>query len=477
MAYSEKDIVARLEKIVGSGFVLTKENELQKYGSDQSFVAPCNPICAALPRSLEEVHQIVLMANELSVPVIPYSSGTSLQGAHIPARPGITVDLSRMNKIHAIDPVSRNAIIEPGVTFAELQKEAKKQGLRVLTPIGIPAHASVVATYAEFTPLYSWPKYGPWETLTVELVLPTGDIMGTGQMAIKRAEHPYTWSTPFTVVNRMFFGAQGTLGIITKAAITLKTLYEVNRVFFVEFDDVTALAEAARKFLHSEVTEEMFAVNAHYLAAHLAKTFPDEFAAIKSKAAPWTLVMLARGYEEEVEMKTLDLQDAAAALNVTLKKETAGIPDAAARILQEIACPRGSSQHNRYKRAWNPIFCFTTKGNLSPFITRIADLAKKYNYAAADVGYFIMPLNHGGTFYFEPGFYRNPQDKAESDSVKKLFIATSEELIDRGAFFDRPYPLWAEKVYARAATYHDKIKELKAAVDPKNIMHPGRLAL
>ena len=477
MAFSEKNIAARLQEIVGNNNVVTDQAGLKKYGTDQSFVKPLLPVCAARPQSIEDVQKIIRMANEQRIPVFPSRSGTTLQGAHIPSTFGITIDLSRMNTILSIDTISRVAIVEPGVTFAQLQNEAQKNGLRVLTPVGIPAYASVIGTYAEFTPLYSWPKYGPWETLTVEMVLPNGEIMGTGQMAIKLAEHPYTWSTPFAVVNRMFFGAQGTMGVITKAAVTLKTLYEENRVLFAEFSDVTALAEAARRFLHVETTEDMFAANPQYLAALLTKNWPDEFRAIKDKAAPWTLVMVMRGYEEEVEMKTLDLQDVASSLQVELKATFAGLPDADARILQEIACPQGAEQHNRCRGAWNPIFCYTTRGNLKPFTRLIAGCAAKHNYAAADIGYFMLPLNHGGTFYFEPGFYRNPQDKNESSTMEKLFLEAGDALIDRGAFFDRPYPLWAEKVYARAQAYHKKIKDIKEMADPQHILNPGKLAL
>ena len=89
----------------------------------------------------------------------------------------------------------------------------------------------------------------------------------------------------------------------------------------------------------------------------------------------------------------------------------------------------------------------------------------------------MLPLNHGATFYFEPSFYRNPQDKKDSQRVKKLFLEASNELIHKRAFFERPYPLWTQEVYTRAPPYHGKIKEIKRIVDPHNIMNPGNLVL
>jgi hypothetical protein len=477
MALNEKDILEDLQGIVGSEHVITDKEGLKKYGSDQSFVKPLNPLYAVRPGSQEEVEKIILMADQNSVPVVPYSSGTNLQGAHIPTTRAVTLDLSRMDKIHLIDPVSRNVILEPGVTFSRLQGELKKQGLRVLTPVGIPGEGSVIGSYLELTPLFSWPKYGAWETLTLKMVLPTGEVMGTGQMAIEAAQHPYTWTTPYAVVNRMFLGAQGTLGVVTRAAITVKTLHPSAKVFFANFDDLTTMAEAARGFLRVEVTEELFVANPHYLSLFLTKKWPEEFNQLKQKCAPWTMVMVARGEEEEVELKALDLKDVASSLKLKLKTDLPGLADAGERVLNEIAYPAGYLNQNRYKGAFNPIFCYTTRENLSSFHDLIIGLTNTHKYPPEDTGFFILPLNHGATFYFEPGFYRNPQDEGESKRVERLFLETSSQLISQGAFFDRPYPLWANEVYARASHYHGKIKEIKEMVDPHNIMNPGKLAL
>ena len=477
MVYSKKDALESLQKIVGAKNVVTDRESLKRYGVDQSFVKPFNPLYAVKPSSTEEVQEIVLVANRMGIPVIPYSSGTNLQGSHIPAQKAITIDLSNMNKIHLIDPISRNVILEPGVTFSLLQDELKKHSLRALTPIGLPAHASVIGTYLEFTPLFSWPKYGPWETLTLKIVLPTGEVMGTGQMDIPASKLPYSWTTPYAVISRMFFGAQGTLGVVTKAAITVKTLYEAAKVFFIRFHDLIQMAEAVRKFLRMEVTEEVFVTNPHYLSLLLAKKWPEEFDRLKKKIAPWILVMVVRGYREEVELKSLDLKEVAYSLKLTLETDLPDLTDAGERVLREIAHPMGFLSQNRYQGAWNPIFCYTTKGNLPLFHALITSIASKHQYSSEDIGFFLLPLNHGATFYFEPSFYRDPHDKSDSQKVEKLFLEASNKLIHQGAFFDRPYPLWAEGVYSQAPIYHKKIKEIKEMVDPNNIMNPGKLAL
>jgi FAD/FMN-containing dehydrogenase len=89
----------------------------------------------------------------------------------------------------------------------------------------------------------------------------------------------------------------------------------------------------------------------------------------------------------------------------------------------------------------------------------------------------IMPLNFGGSYYFEPNLYHNPDDKKESDVAYKLFMEISRSLIHAGGFFPRPYPLWADEVFFRLGAYHRKIKMVKAMLDPNNVMNPGKLAL
>jgi FAD/FMN-containing dehydrogenase len=476
MSTDEKGILKRLAKIVGSEQVVTDEGALLPYGSDQSFVKPRAPLFAVKPASREEVQKIIHLANQKGIGIVPYSSGTTLQGAHIPSSTAITIDLSRMNTIHLIDPMSRNVILEPGVTFSQLQDELKPLCLRVLTPVGVSSAASVIGTYIEFTPLFSWPKYGAWETLTMEIVLPDGQVMGTGQMAVKAAEHPYTWTTPYAVVNRMFFSTQGTLGVVTKAAVTVKTLHPAARVFFVRCDNLPAMAEAVRAFMRPDVAEEVFVANPHYLSLFLAKEYPEDYRKLRDTSSPWTVVMVVRGEEEEVEVKTADLQDVASSVKVRMEQELPGCPDAGERVLEEIAYPKGFMNQNRFKGAWNPIFSYMTRENLQPSYDLVIKSADAHHYPSGDVGIFILPLNHGATFYFEPGYYRNPQDGNESQKTRELFLEVSEKIIKQGAFFDRPYPLWAKQVYDRTPKYHGELRKIKKMLDPNNIMNPGKLA-
>lgn len=473
----EKYILETLMEIVGSKNVIMDPKKLETYAHDGSFVKPMRPLCAARPANVEEVQAIVRMANREQVALFPFSSGTTYQGAHIPTERGITVDLRRMNRIVLMDPVARNAIIEPGVTFTQLAKEAQKVGLRPLTPIGVPANASVLATYLEHTPLYLWPRYKTWETLNVQMVLPSGEIMGTGQMALPASERPYNWTTNFAVINRMFFCAQGTLGIGVKAAITLRNILKNRKYLFVPLDHLDVLTELSQTLMHQEANDEYFVANSLYLASLLAadkKGIPK-----LRKALPhWTAVIGISGNDKaEVDYKELDLREALDQFELSAKQSLPGMKDTQRRIKKEIDNPRGMLNQRRYKGACNYIACMASKTQLRPFYDLTLREAATNGKSAVELSWMIMPLNFGGSYYFEPNLYHNPGSARQSAEAQQAFKNISRALIHAGAFFPRPYPMWAEEVYFRMGAYHRKVKMLKEIYDPNNIMNPGKLAL
>jgi FAD/FMN-containing dehydrogenase len=105
----------------------------------------------------------------------------------------------------------------------------------------------------------------------------------------------------------------------------------------------------------------------------------------------------------------------------------------------------------------------------------ISEVANKYHYPTADIGGYLLPIERGRTIYCEYDLHCSLEDPADSERVKKLFEEVSKLLVDRGAFFDRPYGPWAEIMYGRAGTYTEYLKRVKTQLDPNNIMNPGKL--
>src|SRR3990172_4369038 len=148
----------QLSAIVGKDNIVSGAENLAPYSRDNiSFIPERLPLLAVKPGTVEEIKEILKVAALNKIPVTPFSSTNNGHGGSIPSIPGITIDLRRLNEIHFIDQLCRNAIIEPGVTFAQLQEKAKEKDLRALTPLELPADSSVISTYVYISPLYSLP--------------------------------------------------------------------------------------------------------------------------------------------------------------------------------------------------------------------------------------------------------------------------------------------------------------------------------
>jgi len=123
------------------------------------------------------------------------------------------------------------------------------------------------------------------------------------------------------------------------------------------------------------------------------------------------------------------------------------------------------------------IACMASRTQLNPFHDLTIRSVSGNGSGGTELGFMIMPLNFGGSYYYEPMLYYNPDDQEECEATRNQFVTISRSLIHAGGFFPRPYPLWAEEVYFRMGAYHRKVKMVKSQLDPGNIMNPGKLAL
>jgi FAD/FMN-containing dehydrogenase len=425
-----------------------------------SFFSDYQPQKTVRPTCYEEVQETIKKANRDRTPLVPVSSGTNLQDTHLPSvKDAIAVDLSRMNKITYLDARNRDAVIEPGVTFAQLEAACKAEGLRTLTAIDVPKEASVLGTYLEMMPLYGWPKYHPWEMLTMKGVRADGEVFATGQMAMSQ-DRPdkYSWGVSLAQVARLYCQAQGTLGIITNAAVTLKTIAPENQVFFFSCNNISRATKVLKAFIATEEPHEIFAVNKTYCSELLGQGDTKNL-------PPWTVVIVTRGFEKaEIAYKKKDLTALAKQLKGELATRLGSVKNAGAKILSEINNPTGFALHSEDGSGWAPLVTIATDSQ----IQKAAGLFPK------DSGSLIMPLQAGGCFYYQPDLRYS---LGEEKTVRKTYLTICEKLLKAGVTFPRPSALNAKQVVAHNPSYFKLLRSIKKGVDPNNIMNPKKLGL
>jgi D-lactate dehydrogenase (cytochrome) len=214
-----------LAGIVGEAAVCDAQEPLVCYSRDQSFVDPRKPDLVVFAETVGQVQEVVKYANKTRTPVIPFSSGLNLHGGTIPRQGGIILNLSRMNRILAVDADSWSCIIEPGVTVSQLQDELEKHQLRAMLPFGVHPRRSALTSFLERDPAVAAAsfEYGNELILDTELVLPTGELFRTGLWS--SGNTPGSPMGPVrAMVNRLWTGAQGTFGIMTKMNIKVEYL-------------------------------------------------------------------------------------------------------------------------------------------------------------------------------------------------------------------------------------------------------------
>lgn len=472
------DIVKeQLSGIVGKDNIVFEPGDLKSYGEDNiSFIPPRYPLLAVRPGTVEEIQGVLKVASLNKIPVTPFSSNSNGHGASIPSIPGITIDLRRLNRIHLIDETSRNAIIEPGVTFAQLQEKAREKGLRTLVPIELPCDSSVVSAYVEMTPLYTWPKYGTESILTMEVLLPNGDLLKTGIAAVPLIETPYfPFGTTPSYFNKVWFGSQGTLGIVTKAIVKIKTLYEAKEVLLIPFNRFEESFSVIREIKRLDSPVEFFIADAPYFAGLLSEDNKD-FSALKHSIPPVTAVLVLRGEKEQVQYQKADLEDLAKKMDLELLGALPGDKEAVKKLLDEVEQPRGYKRFKKIKGAYGVIPFICMARQIPMFNQVVSRISKGLNYDQKDIGSMLLPVEPSRV-HFQYSFYTDPSNQQEYMKVKKLFESISTTLIRMGAFFSRPYGEWARLVYEKASGYKAMLRMIKKEVDPENIMNPGKLNL
>ena len=231
-------LVESLAKVVGRDGVSTCNDDLERYSTDA--LTPSRAFRAApslqktadvvvIPRSVDQVVEVVKRASDYKVPVVPYGGGTGVMGAALPVRGGIVIDLKGLNKVLHVNPTDRSVVVEAGCVLEYLGKALEEHGLMLgHDPWSLPI-ATVGGAISTNGVGYRAASYGPMgeQVLGLEVVLPDGELLTTRSV-------PKYSSGPN--LNHLFIGSEGVFGIITKATLRVFRLPEKRSFATVGFD-------------------------------------------------------------------------------------------------------------------------------------------------------------------------------------------------------------------------------------------------
>ncbi len=479
-----------LDRIVGAEYVFDDPQTLEAYAKDLSFVLPIKPQFVVKPKDIDEIKMLTKWANEKGTPLIPISSGPPhFYGDTVPGAPGcIIVDLSRMNKILRIDRRNRIIIIEPGVTYSQIQPELVKYGLRVTMPLLPRGNKSVIASLLERQPtLISRYNYSLPEPLrNCGVVWGCGDISYTGHAGNGSYSLDEQWNAGHIPIDprgpnatdfmRLLTGAQGSLGIVVWASVKCEVLPSIRKLFFISANKFEDLMDFSYRLQRLRLGDELLLANNKLLATMLGNS--DQVRDLKEKLPPWVMIIGISGRallpDEKIDVQEKDLTDLVQQYGLNLQSEIVGISNK--EMIDTILNPSTEPYWKlKYKGGCEDIFFLTTLEKVPHYIQIMNETANSLNYPVSDIGIYIQPQHQGVSNHCEFNLPFNPNDLKELTKIKELYSKVSEELIKHGAYFSRPYGMWANLVYNRDAQSTMVLRKIKKIFDPNYIMNPGKL--
>ncbi|HJV75870.1 MAG TPA: FAD-linked oxidase C-terminal domain-containing protein [Noviherbaspirillum sp.] len=451
-----EELLAALEAIFEDR-LSTAQAIREHHGRDESSYDPMLPDAVVFAQTTEEVAEAVKLCSRHEVPIIPYGTGTSLEGHVLALRGGVTIDLSQMNQVLAVHAEDLTATVQAGVTRKQLNQEIRDIGL--FFPIDPGADASLGGMAATRASGTNAVRYGSMRenTLGLTVVTAEGRIIKTGTRARKSAAG-YD-------LTRVFVGSEGTLGIITEVTLRLYPQPEAVSAAVCSFpstaDAVNAVIRTIQMGVPVARVEFLDENGVRAINAHSSLSLPEK---------P-LLLFEFHGSERSVEEQAQAVQDIAAEYSA-IGFEWATRPEDRTRLW--------AARHNAFfaMLQMRPGGRAITTDCCVP-ISRLAEciLDTKADCEKNDMIYSI--IGHVGDGNFHVLMMIDPNDTtdvARAEGVNERMVARA---ISMDGTCTGEHGVGLHKmdflVQEHGEDAIEAMRVLKRAFDPKNILNPGKI--
>ncbi len=428
----------------------------EHHGRDMSRQPTRLPDAVVYAESEDDVQRVVAACNEAGVAVTPFAAGSSMEGHTIPLRGGISLDLSRMNRILAVNAEDFDAVVEAGVTRKQLNLHLRDMGL--FFPVDPGADASLggmASTRASGTTAV---RYGTMRenVLALRVVTPTGRIITTGRR-VKKSSTGYD-------LTKLFVGAEGTLGVITEVTVRLQPVPETIASAICSFETMRGAVEAVVATIQSGVP-----VARIEFLDEVAIDAANAHSNLGLKRAP-TLFLEFHGSPRWVEEQSRTVGE------ITAEH---GGSDFAWSTLAEDRERLWKARHETiYANQSLRPGCKTYTTDVCVPISRLAEAVIA---ARADVDRSFLAakiIGHVGDGNFHVGYLIKPEIAEELAEAERLAGRLYARALEMGGTFSGEHGIGISKLpYLRREHGEavDVMNAIKAALDPSGIMNPGKL--
>lgn len=450
------EFLAALSALLGDR-LSTSSAVREHHGRDESIFAAMPPDAVAFARSTDEVVAIVKLCQQHRVPLVPYGAGSSLEGHTLAVKGGLTLNLLQMDKILAVHTDDQTATVQPGVTRKALNAELRDTGL--FFPVDPGADASfggMCATRASGTNAV---RYGTMRENVMNLTVVTadGEIVRTGRRA-KKSSAGYD-------LTRLFVGSEGTLGVIVEATVRIYPQPESILAAVCAFPDINAAVQVVTQAIQLGVAlarcEFVDPVAIRAINAYSKTGLPEQphlFFEFHGSEA---------GVREQVELVQSLCDDGGGA-----QFDWADSPEARSKLWE--------ARHNTYFAAL--LLRPGCRSVVTDVCVPISQLAACVNETAADLqrsGMLAPIVGHVGDGNFHVQMLVDAADHAEVEAAEQLNARLVARALAMDGTSTGEHGVGLHKqgflVDELGMSSVNVMRQIKHAIDPHNIMNPGKV--
>ncbi|MEW5868134.1 MAG: FAD-linked oxidase C-terminal domain-containing protein [Chloroflexota bacterium] len=459
-------LIERLSKFIDPGYVLHSPEDLAVYGYDGTF-AEGLPGVVVLPATTGQVSQVVKIAAEVGVPVVPRGMGSGLAAGSVPAAGsapamdgGMVLSLTRMNRILEIDTYNATVYTEAGVVTADLQAAVEKLGLFYPPDPSSIRHSTIGGNIACNAGGPRCLKYGVTGdyVLGLTVVLADGQILKTGGKPIKDV-------TGYDL-NGLFTGSEGTLGLVTEALLRLVARPRFARTALAEFASLDAAAHTVNAIL-------------------MAGIVPASLELMDQTAIVCIEEAMHLGLNTDVEASLIIETDGASQGTVLQEIE------AAAGICRESGAQSVKMAKDEAERAslWkarrsiSPALARKAPNKLGEDITvprsAIPQVVQRLRAISAEYGLPIVIFGHAGDGNLHPNILFDKRQPEQWRKVEQMVAQIFAASLEVGGTLSGEHGVGLlKRPYLEGALGPLSVevqRSIKKALDPHNILNPGKI--
>ncbi len=451
-------LAARLAGICGGENVITDPQELRTYECDGLTAHRCSPGLVVLPRSAADAAATVRECAARNIPFVARGSGTGLSGGALPRADGVLIVMSKMRSILAIDPVSRRAIVEPGVTNLAVSKAAEPYGLFYAPDPSSQIVCSVGGNVAENSGGAHCLKHGftVHHVTGLEIVTPSGELTWLGDG---------TGAAPGYDLVGAFTGSEGTLGIVTKIVVKLTPIPEAVTTLLAAFTTMGAGGAAVSAIIGSGILpgaiEMMDALAIEAAEAAVNCRYPEGAGAV--------LIVELDGPAADVDAQTAAVREICAAQGAY---EIRAAQDAAERAAIWTGRKSAFAAVGRISPAYIVQDGVVPRTALPQVLDRISELSAEHGIRVANVF-------HAGDGNLHPLVLFDDAIAGEQEAAEKLSGMILDLCIEHGGSITGEHGVGVDKSRYMPRMFGaddlDTMQLLRCAFDPAGLCNPGKV--